>query len=79
MLTKLMANFVFCQTNAPADEELAQLAGIFANCSGHYLERQGLLERDAGRSYLVDGDVESGPMTQPQGTSITYRVAVGSQ
>ena len=46
------------------------------------LERQGLLERDTGHTYLtadgVDEDPES-PLNQLLGSSITYRIAVGPQ
>ena len=49
---------------------------------GRYLERQGLLVRDAGNSYLtaegVDADSES-PINQLLGSSITYRIAFGPQ
>ena len=49
---------------------------------GRYLERQGLLVRDAGNSYLtaegVDAD-DKVPMDHLLGSSITYRVAVGPQ
>ena len=48
----------------------------------HQPMRQGLLERDAGHTYLtadgVDEDLES-PMNQLLGSSITYRIAVGPQ
>ena len=47
-----------------------------------HLERQGLLERDTGHTYLttdgVDEDPES-PMNQLLGSSITYRISVGPQ
>ncbi len=47
-----------------------------------YLERQGLLVRDAENSYLsaqgVDADPDS-PMNHLLGSSITYRIAMGSQ
>ncbi len=46
------------------------------------MERQGLLERDTGHTYLtadgMDEDPES-PMNQLLGSSITYRIAVGPQ
>ena len=69
----------FYQTKAPTEAELAQLTAILAHRIGRYLERQGLLERDAENSYLMGDDIESGPMVQLQGASITYRVAVGRQ
>ena len=46
---------------------------------GRFLERQGLLERDAENSYLAGDDIEAGAMEQLLGSSITYRIAVGAQ
>jgi len=46
---------------------------------GRYLERQGLLERDAEISYLAGDDLEASPMEQLLGSSITYRIAIGPQ
>ncbi len=46
---------------------------------GRYLERQGLLERDAENSYLADDELEHGAMAQLLASSITYRIAVGPQ
>jgi hypothetical protein len=59
--------------------ELTQLTQVLALRIGRYLERQGLLERDAENSYLAGDDLEAGPMEQIQGSSITYRIAVGPQ
>jgi len=44
-----------------------------------YLERQGLLVRDAEHSYLTLEGLDEDPMDQLRGHSITYRIAVGSQ
>ena len=44
-----------------------------------FLERQGVLEREAENSYLAGDDLEAGPMDQLLGSSITYRIAVGPQ
>jgi hypothetical protein len=46
---------------------------------GCFLQRQGLLERDAENSYLTGDGLEAGPMDQLIGHSITYRIAVGPQ
>ena len=46
---------------------------------GRFLQRQGLLERDAQISYLTSDGLEAGPMDQLIGHSITYRIAVGPQ
>ena len=55
---------------------------VFAWTVGRYLERQGLLVRDAGNSYLTaegaDADNEA-PMNHLLGSSVTYRIAMGPQ
>ena len=72
----------FHWVKAPTNSELTHLTHIIAHRVARYLERQGLLERDAGHAYLtasgVDEDPES-PMNQLLGSSITYRIAVGPQ
>jgi hypothetical protein len=72
----------FRWVKAPTGDELTQLTHTIAHRVARYLERQGLLERDAGNNYLtaegVDADPES-PMNQLLGSSITYRIAVGPQ
>ena len=47
--------------------------------AGRFLERQGLLERDAENSYLAGDALEAGPMAQLRGHSSTYRIAIGPQ
>ena len=69
----------FRWVNAPTTEELIQLAHTIAHRVGRYLERQGLLERDAENSYLSSDVVDEDAMTQLLGHSITYRIAVGPQ
>ncbi len=64
---------------APTTEELTQLAHTIAHRVGRYLERQGLLERDAENSYLAWDAVDEDAMTPLLGHSITYRIAVGPQ
>ena len=44
---------------------------------GRFLERQGLLERDAGNGYLATDAVNEDPINTLLGHSITYRIAVG--
>ena len=44
-----------------------------------FLERQGLLERDAENSYLTYDETDDDPMAQLRGSSISYRIAVGPQ
>jgi hypothetical protein len=69
----------FYLTKAPTEGELNRLTHTLAHRIGHYLERQGLLERGVENSYLAGDELESGPMAQLQSASITYRVAVGRQ
>jgi len=65
---------------APTSDELTQPTPTSAQRIGCYLERQGLLVRDAGNSYLtaesVDADSES-PINQLLGSSISHRIAIG--
>ena len=63
----------------PTSAELTELTQTLARRIGRYLERQGLLERDAENSYLAGDDLAASPMEQLLGSSITYRIAVGSQ
>ena len=85
----------FRWVSSPTTQELTQLTQTIARRVGRYLERQGLLERDAddcmdagGRatqgavaenSYLTTDAVSEDPMNQLLGYSITYRIAVGPQ
>jgi hypothetical protein len=72
----------FRWVKAPTSEELTQLTHTIAQRIARYLERHGWLVRDAGNSYLtaegVDADPES-TLSHLLGSSITYRIAVGSQ
>ncbi len=72
----------FRRVMAPTNDELTQLTHTIAHRVARCLERQGLLERDTGHTYLtadgLDEDPDS-PMNQLLGCSITYRIAVGSQ
>ena len=69
----------FRWVKAPTNTELTQLAHTIAHRVGRYLERQGLLERDAENSYLAGDAVDDDSMSQLFGHSITYRIAVGPQ
>ncbi len=82
----------FRRVKVPKSAKVTHLTHTLAHRIGRFLERQGLLERDAddcmdagGRathgavaenSYLAGDDVEAGPMDQLLGHSITYRIAV---
>ena len=64
---------------APTSAELTELTQTLARRIGRYLERHGLLERDAENSSLAGDDLAARPMEQLLGSSITYRIAVGPQ
>ena len=69
----------FRWVQARTSVDIARLTQALALRIGRYLERQGLLERDAENSYLVGDALESGALEQLMGSSITYRIAVGPQ
>lgn len=69
----------FRWVRAPISTELAGLTQTLARRIGRYFERQGLLERDAENSYFAGDVLESRPMEQFLGSSITYRIAGGPQ
>jgi hypothetical protein len=69
----------FRWVKASTDNELTQLIHTIAHRLARYLERQGLLERDAEYSYLALESTDEDPMDQLRGHSITYRIAVGPQ
>jgi hypothetical protein len=69
----------FRWVRSPTSQELTQLAQTIGHRVSRFLERQGLLERDAENSYLVTDAVPGGSMDQLLGHSITYRIAVGPQ
>ncbi len=60
-------------------DEFTQLAQTIAVRIARFLEREGLLERDAENSYLASEAVDDGPMDQLLGHSITCRIPVGPQ
>ena len=69
----------FRWVKAPTNEGLTRLTHTIAHRVARYLDRQGLLVRDAGNNYLtaegVDADHQS-PMSHLLGSSITYRIAM---
>ena len=69
----------FRWVKAPTSAELTHLTHTIARRVGRFLERQGLLERDAENSYLAGDTMEAGPLDALLGHSITYRIAVGPQ
>ncbi len=66
----------FRWVKAPTSAELTQLAGTIARRVSRFLERPGLLERDAEKSWLASDDLEDGSMSSVLGHSITCRIAV---
>ena len=56
---------------APTSAELKQLAHTIAHRLGRYLERQGLLVRDAEHSQLTLDNADEDSMDQLRGHSIT--------
>jgi len=60
----------FRWVKAPTSAELAGLTQTLAQRIGRFLERQGLLERDAENSYLAGDDFDAGPMEQLLGSSM---------
>ena len=75
-------NPCFRRVKAPTRDELSRLAHTIAYRVGRYLERRGLLERDADNTYLTQEAVvvaDEDPSSHLLGSSITYRIAVGPQ
>jgi hypothetical protein len=66
----------FKRTPRPSLEELQALTHTISVRLGRFLERAGLLERDAESSYLTL-DFDDNPMADIQGHSVAYRIAVG--
>ena len=72
----------FQQVKAPTKAELSRLTHTIARRVGRYLERQGLVERDTGTTFLTQEAVDASdedPSNQLLGSSVTYRIAVGPQ
>jgi hypothetical protein len=70
---------IFQRTNAPTQEEPAQLVHTISHRIARYLERQSILERDEESSYLQLDGIDDDPMQQLIGYSVSYRIAVGPQ
>ncbi len=72
----------FRPVTAPNRAELKRLTHTIAHRVGRYLERQGLIEQDAGNIFLSQEAVDASdedPTNQLLGSSVTYRIAVGPQ
>ena len=70
-------SLTFRWVKAPTSAELTVVAGRIASRVGRFLERQGLLERDAQRASLSELALDDEPMQALLAHSITYRIAVG--
>jgi len=72
----------FQRIKAPNRVELTRLTHTIAHRVGRYLERQGLIDHDAGNIFLSQEAVDASdedPTNQLLGSSVTYRIAVGPQ
>jgi hypothetical protein len=68
----------FHRTDAPDRQELTEPVHRISHSVARFLEREGILERDAGNIYLnLKGDED--PIQQVQGCPVSYRIAIGSQ
>jgi hypothetical protein len=72
-------NLRFQRVNAPNIEELREFIHAISHRVARFLEKRGVLERDAENSYLALEPDDDDAMVQLQGHSITYRIAVGPQ
>ena len=61
----------FRQVRPPTSEELTRLTQTIARRSGRFLERRGLLARDADDSYLTSDAMDEDPMNPLRGHSVT--------
>ena len=70
----------FQRIKAPDKGELESLTHLISQRVGRCLERQGLLEQDAESAWLeLDPAEDTDAMPQILGSSVSYRVAVGTQ
>ena len=68
----------FRRVAAPTSAELNALTATLAHRIGRFLERRGIIERDAENAWLVgDDDIEAAALEQLRAASITYRIALG--
>ena len=72
-------NQVFRRVNAPTKADLAVLLHRISTRLARFLVKEGILEQDIEDSYLNLEHLETDPMQQVHGHSITYRIAIGSQ
>jgi hypothetical protein len=70
---------VFRRVNAPTKADLEALLHRISTRLARFLVKEGILEQDIEHSYLNLEHLETDPMQQVHGHSITYRIAIGSQ
>jgi len=78
-LLSLIAHSGFAGSKRHHARSLTQLTHTLASRVCSFVERQGLLGRDAENSYLAGDAMDEGPMDQLPGSSVRYRIAVGPQ
>ncbi len=69
----------FHRVKAPTYQELNALVHTLSHRVARYLEKRGLLERDEENTWLTLEEDEDDVLTQLHGSSVTYRIATGSQ
>jgi ribosomal protein S27E len=69
----------FHRVKAPTHDELNTLVHTLSHRIARCLEKRGLLERDAENTWLTLEEGEDDVLTQLHGSSVTYRIATGSQ
>jgi len=70
---------VFRRVNAPAKTDLEAVLQQLSTRLARMLVKEGVLAQDTENSYLTLDHLETNPMQQVQGHSITYRIAIGPQ
>ncbi len=74
-----LGDFAFHYNKAPSVEQLTEVLHTISQRVASFLERQGLLERDEGNSYLTLDGLDEDPMQDIHTHSVTYRIAMGPQ
>lgn len=72
-------HYGFRRTSPPTVEQLHDLLHAISRRVARFLERRGILERDAENSYLNLEGLEEDPLQDLHSHSVTYRIAVGPQ
>jgi hypothetical protein len=72
-------NTRFCRVKAPSQNALTTLVHTLSHRIARFLEKRGLLERDAENTWLTLEEGEDDVLTQHHGHSVTYGIATGPQ